>query len=86
MGLPVRNPHAGRVQHRFRDSIQIEIALDRAVGERHRTERRKAAPGRRQTERLTQMSGLDECRASGWISDSAQLARLMGKIDESLAD
>ncbi len=31
--------------------------------------------------RLVYYRGLDECRASGWISDSAQLARLMGKID-----
>jgi hypothetical protein len=27
------------------------------------------------------MAGFNECRATGWISDSAQLARLMGKID-----
>jgi hypothetical protein len=31
--------------------------------------------------RLVYYRGLNECRASGWISDSAQLARLMGKID-----
>jgi hypothetical protein len=31
--------------------------------------------------RLVYYRGLTECRASGWISDSAQLARLMGKID-----
>ncbi|MDB5576839.1 MAG: hypothetical protein JWR80_2015 [Bradyrhizobium sp.] len=31
--------------------------------------------------RLVYYRGLDECRASGWISDSAKLARLMGKID-----
>jgi hypothetical protein len=30
--------------------------------------------------RLVYYRGLNECRASGWISDSAQLARLMGKI------
>lgn len=30
--------------------------------------------------RLVYYRGLAECRASGWISDSAQLARLMGKI------
>src|SRR6185437_6093062 len=31
--------------------------------------------------RLVYYRGLNECRASGWISDSAQLAKLMGKID-----
>lgn len=31
--------------------------------------------------RLVYYRGLGECRATGWISDSAQLARLMGKID-----
>jgi hypothetical protein len=30
--------------------------------------------------RLVYFRGLAECRATGWISDSAQLARLMGKI------
>ncbi|MBI5318254.1 VWA domain-containing protein [Bradyrhizobium sp.] len=31
--------------------------------------------------RLVYYRGLGECRATGWISDSAQLARLMGKIN-----
>jgi hypothetical protein len=31
--------------------------------------------------RLVYYRGLAECRASGWIADTAQLARLMGKID-----
>jgi hypothetical protein len=31
--------------------------------------------------RLVYYRGLNECRATGWISDTAQLARLMGKID-----
>jgi hypothetical protein len=31
--------------------------------------------------RLVYYRGFDECRATGWISDSAELARLMGKID-----
>jgi hypothetical protein len=31
--------------------------------------------------RLVYYRGFSECRATGWISDSAQLARLMGKID-----
>ncbi|MGY3576009.1 MULTISPECIES: vWA domain-containing protein [Bradyrhizobium] len=31
--------------------------------------------------RLIYYRGFNECRASGWISDSAQLARLMSKID-----
>jgi hypothetical protein len=31
--------------------------------------------------RLVYYRGLNECRASGWISDSATLAKLMGKID-----
>jgi hypothetical protein len=31
--------------------------------------------------RLVYYRGLNECRATGWISDSSQLARLMGKID-----
>ncbi len=31
--------------------------------------------------RLVYYRGLNECRASGWISDSAHLARLMSKID-----
>jgi hypothetical protein len=31
--------------------------------------------------RLVYYRGLGECRATGWISDSAQLAKLMGKID-----
>ena len=31
--------------------------------------------------RLVYYRGFNECRASGWISDSAELARLMGKID-----
>jgi hypothetical protein len=31
--------------------------------------------------RLVYYRGLNECRAAGWISDSAQLAKLMGKID-----
>jgi hypothetical protein len=31
--------------------------------------------------RLVYYRGLNECRASGWISESATLARLMGKID-----
>ncbi len=31
--------------------------------------------------RLVYYRGLSECRATGWISDSGQLARLMGKID-----
>src|SRR5258705_13577056 len=31
--------------------------------------------------RLVYYRGFNECRATGWISDSAQLARLMGKID-----
>ncbi|NVN86680.1 MAG: VWA domain-containing protein [Rhodopseudomonas sp.] len=31
--------------------------------------------------RLVYYRGFNECRASGWISDSAQLARLMAKID-----
>lgn len=30
--------------------------------------------------RLVYYRGFNECRATGWISDSAQLARLMGKI------
>ncbi|MFT4278299.1 MAG: VWA domain-containing protein [Rhodopseudomonas sp.] len=31
--------------------------------------------------RLVYYRGMNECRASGWISSSAELARLMGKID-----
>ena len=31
--------------------------------------------------RLVYYRGFHECRATGWISDSGQLARLMGKID-----
>src|SRR5712671_3993016 len=31
--------------------------------------------------RLVYYRGFNECRASGWISDSAQLAKLMSKID-----
>src|SRR5258706_12859934 len=31
--------------------------------------------------RLVYYRGFNECRASGWISDGAQLAKLMGKID-----
>ena len=31
--------------------------------------------------RLVYYRGLNECRATGWISDSSQLAKLMGKID-----
>src|SRR5262244_2522294 len=31
--------------------------------------------------RLVYYRGLNECRASGWISDSAHLAKLMSKID-----
>jgi hypothetical protein len=31
--------------------------------------------------RLVYYRGLSECRASGWISEPAHLARLMGKID-----
>jgi hypothetical protein len=31
--------------------------------------------------RLVYYRGFSECRATGWISDSAQLAKLMGKID-----
>ncbi|MEZ5819970.1 MAG: VWA domain-containing protein [Bradyrhizobium sp.] len=31
--------------------------------------------------RLVYYRGLNECRATAWISDSAHLARLMGKID-----
>src|SRR3954453_2471229 len=31
--------------------------------------------------RLVYYRGLAECRATGWISDSAQLAKLMSKID-----
>ena len=31
--------------------------------------------------RLVYFRGLNECRATNWISDSAELARLMGKID-----
>src|SRR3981189_853764 len=31
--------------------------------------------------RLVYYRGLNECGATGWISDSAQLAKLMGKID-----
>src|SRR5437762_7722541 len=31
--------------------------------------------------RLVYYRGLNECRATGWISDSTQLAKLMGKID-----
>ena len=31
--------------------------------------------------RLVYYRGFNECRASAWISDSAQLAKLMGKID-----
>src|SRR3954447_6979137 len=31
--------------------------------------------------RLVYYRGLNECRTTGWISDSAQLARLMSKID-----
>jgi hypothetical protein len=31
--------------------------------------------------RLVYYRGLSECRATGWISDSVQLAKLMGKID-----
>ncbi|MGC2777353.1 MAG: class I SAM-dependent methyltransferase, partial [Bradyrhizobium sp.] len=31
--------------------------------------------------RLVYYRGFSECRATGWISDSAELARLMGRID-----
>src|SRR5471030_24845 len=31
--------------------------------------------------RLVYYRGLSECRASGWISDTAQLAKLMSRID-----
>jgi len=31
--------------------------------------------------RLVYYRGFSECRSTGWISDSAELARLMGKID-----
>src|SRR3954469_2798190 len=31
--------------------------------------------------RLVYYRGLNECRATGWISDSAQLAKLMSRID-----
>lgn len=30
---------------------------------------------------LTYFRGLNECRASGWVADSDQLAKLMGRID-----
>src|SRR3954470_18655278 len=31
--------------------------------------------------RLVYYRGLNECRATGWVSDSAQLAKVMSKID-----
>jgi hypothetical protein len=42
---------------------------------------REAAASGSLTIRLVYYRGLNECRASGWISDTAQLAKLMGKID-----
>src|ERR1700738_1612832 len=42
---------------------------------------REAAANGSLSIRLVYYRGLGECRASGWISDTAQLAKLMGKID-----
>src|SRR6202790_4801115 len=42
---------------------------------------REAAPLGSLDIRLVYYRGLNECRATGGISDSAQLAKLMGKID-----
>jgi len=42
---------------------------------------REAASIGRLDIRLVYYRGFNECRASGWISDSAKLARLMSKID-----
>ncbi|CCD94368.1 conserved hypothetical protein [Bradyrhizobium sp. ORS 375] len=42
---------------------------------------REAAALGRLDIRLVYYRGFNECRATGWISDSAELARLMGKID-----
>ncbi|MDB5656028.1 MAG: hypothetical protein JWQ94_3641 [Tardiphaga sp.] len=41
---------------------------------------REAAAVGRLDIRLVYFRGLSECRASGWISDTAELARLMGRI------
>lgn len=41
---------------------------------------REAAAVGRLDIRLVYFRGMAECRASGWISDSAELARLMGRI------
>jgi hypothetical protein len=42
---------------------------------------REAASLGRLDIRLVYYRGLNECRASGWISDSAELAKLMSRID-----
>src|SRR4051794_15917462 len=78
------SPHAagarGRLVFALDATMSRQPTWDMAIALQADMFREVAALGRLDI-RLVYYRGLGECRASGWISDSAQLARLMGKID-----
>ena len=49
-----------RIDHRFGNAVDPNLAFDDRVGERHGAERRETTPRCREAERLTQMPGLRE--------------------------
>jgi hypothetical protein len=78
------SPHAagarGRLVFALDATMSRQPTWDMACGLQADMFREAAALGSLDI-RLVYYRGLSECRASGWVSDSAQLAKLMSKID-----
>jgi hypothetical protein len=78
------SPHApgarGRLVFALDATMSRQPTWDMACGLQADMFREAAALGSLDI-RLVYYRGLNECRASGWISDTAQLAKLMARID-----
>ncbi|MGJ4886700.1 VWA domain-containing protein [Bradyrhizobium sp. HKCCYLRH3099] len=70
----------GRLMFALDATLSRQPTWDMACALQAEMFREAAALGRLDI-RLVYYRGFNECRATGWISDSAELARLMSKID-----
>src|SRR5205823_1171965 len=77
---PGANGAAGRLIFALDATLSRQPTWDMACALQAEMFREAAALGSLDI-RLVYYRGFSECRATGWISDSSELARLMGKID-----
>jgi hypothetical protein len=77
---PVADGHRGRLIFALDATMSRQPTWDMACALQGDMFREAASLGSLDI-RLVYYRGFNECRATGWISDSAKLAQLMGKID-----